>query len=120
MLYCPKCGAEYPLGNTRCSDCDCELIEKPPDKKEDYNFDSKIVLLCQTNDIVSAGMLEEALKEKNIPCLAKSRMGTFSGYMPLDRVMKGIKIFVPESALKKAVEIAETIIPDFERPDENN
>lgn len=120
MPFCPKCGAEYRREYSRCSDCDCALVEKRPGKEEDIIVDGKIALLCQTSDLVSARMLEEALKAQNIPCLVKARMGTYSGYMPLDSVMKGVKVFVPESAYKKAIEIAETIIPDLEGSDENN
>lgn len=29
MLICPKCNSEYREGSTICSDCQCELIEKP-------------------------------------------------------------------------------------------
>ena len=119
MPYCPKCGTEYLPGNTRCPDCDTELVDTPPEK-EDFDIDTKTVLLCQTNDIALAGIMEETLKEKGIPCLVKSSMGSYSSVMPMDQVMKGVKIYVPESALEKALELAETIIPDFERPDENN
>ena len=64
-------------------------------------------------------MLNES--EIGIPCLIKSSMGsTFSTLAPVDQAMKGFKVYVPESALEKAIEIAETIIPDYKRPDENS
>ena len=119
MPYCPKCHTEYLPGNTRCSDCDIELVDSLP-PEEDFDVDTKTVLLCQVNDLSIAGIIEETLKEKGIPCLVKSSMGSYSSVMPMDSVMRGVKIYVPESAFNEALEIAETIIPDFERPDENN
>ena len=29
-MYCPKCGSEYRLSFTRCSDCDVDLVHEPP------------------------------------------------------------------------------------------
>ena len=29
-MFCPKCNAEYRPGFTRCSDCDVDLVEDPP------------------------------------------------------------------------------------------
>lgn len=34
MLICPKCNSEYENGCTICSDCQCELIEKPDIEEE--------------------------------------------------------------------------------------
>jgi len=118
MPYCPKCGAEYLPGNTRCSDCDLELVDAPPKEEEDFDTETKSVLLCQTNDLINAEILEEALTEQGIPCLVKSSAGSYSGFGSISQVMKGVMIFVPEAALDKAIEIAETIIPDFELPNE--
>ena len=73
------------------------------------------VLLLQTNDLVGAEILEETLKAQGIPCLVKSYMGSFSSLMPLDQAMKGVKFYVPKSALSRASDIAATIMPDFER-----
>ena len=35
MLVCPKCNAEYEDWCKICSDCQCELIEKPEANEED-------------------------------------------------------------------------------------
>jgi hypothetical protein len=121
MPYCPKCGAEYLPGNTRCTDCDLELVDTPPkEEDEDFNADTKSVLLCHTNDLINAEILEEALTEQGIPCLIKSSTGSYSGFGSVSQVMKGVMIFVPETAMEKAIEIAETIIPDFELPNEEH
>ena len=37
-MFCPKCGSEYRLGFTRCSDCDVDLVDHlpPPPPEEKY------------------------------------------------------------------------------------
>lgn len=44
MLICPKCNSEYQEGCTICSDCRCELIEKPEVKEYDIpvKMDTKL------------------------------------------------------------------------------
>ncbi len=118
MPYCPKCRAEYVRGITRCPDCDQDLVDTLPEPERYFGSNVKPVLLCKTNDVFSTNILSEALKELGIPCLIKSGAGTFSGFMPATQATKGVKIYVPETAIDKAIELAETIIPDFEMPDE--
>ncbi|MCP4580099.1 MAG: hypothetical protein GY839_00665 [candidate division Zixibacteria bacterium] len=119
MPYCPKCGEEYRVDLTKCPDCGLDLVDDPAAKEEkSSDVDLKAVLLCQTNDIMNAEILEQALKDHNIPHLVKSSAGTYSGFGSISQVMKGISIFVSEAAIDKAIEIAQTIIPDFELPDE--
>jgi hypothetical protein len=123
MPYCPDCGAEYDPGITRCPDCERELVDDSVEEEEleDKVFiegDVQPVLLYQTNDPIRAEVLEEALKDQGIPCLVKAGTGTYSGLGALTSVFKGISIYIPETALNEAIEVAETIIPDFELPEE--
>ena len=74
----------------------------------------------ETNDIFIVRLLEESLQSEGIYCVVKSSMGTFSGMLAVDQVMKGVRVYINETALERAVEIAETIIPDFKRPNEKN
>jgi hypothetical protein len=120
MPYCPKCQAEYKEGTTMCSDCEEKLVDKlPPPEDEGLDAEIKTVLLCQTNDIMSAEILEQALKDYNIPHIVRSSTGAYSGIGSISQVMKGVRIYVSETAKEKAIEIAQTIIPDFELPDES-
>jgi hypothetical protein len=123
MPYCPECGAEYDSGMTRCPDCDRDLIDDLDDTEEleeeiFLEEEAPPVLLYHTNDPVSAEVLEEALKDQGIPCLVRASTGTYSGLGSLTSVFKGTKIYVPESALDDAIEVAETVIPNYKKPEE--
>ena len=120
MSYCPQCRLEYKQGVFRCPDCDVDLVAVlPPEEKPQFDENIKTVLLCTITDMMSATMLEEALKSQGIPCLLKSGMGHHSNLMAINQAMKGYKIYVSESELEKALVIAETIIPDLERSDDD-
>jgi hypothetical protein len=120
MRYCPKCGKEYPADVADCSKCGVDLVDNQPDDIDaNFDVDVKTVLLCKTSDIMSVEILEQALKDHNIPFLLKAGTGTYSGIGSISQVMKGVKVYVSETAFEKAVELAETIIPDFELPDES-
>lgn len=113
MPFCPKCGAEYRPGYTRCPDCKRDLVDTPPQKEEPIDFDSKPVLLCKTGDMLSVEFLEEALKSEGIPCLIQSPHGSLKGMLPLEHGEKSISVYVPQTAVEKAKLIAERILPDF-------
>ena len=125
MPKCPECGGDFEIGLASCPVCGCDLVDDDEseigevmDDGVEFEKDSRGILLLQTNDVMSAELLEEALKDQGIPCLVKQNTGSYSGLSMLNAVYKDVKIFVPESALEHAIEVAETIIPDYERPDE--
>jgi hypothetical protein len=70
MPFCPNCGGEYPLGQTRCPECDLELtdIQKRPDDLS-LDFEGEPVLLCKTGDMAGAELLSQAFADEDIPCV---------------------------------------------------
>ena len=124
MPYCPDCEAEYEEGMTSCPACGQELVDDSEDGEviddEEIVFDAETpaALLYETNNVINVDLLEESLKEQGIPCLVKSNIGSYSGLSSLNAVYKDARVFVPETFLDRAIEIAETVIPDYERPDD--
>ncbi len=125
MPYCPECKGEYEVGLASCPVCGCELEDDDENEetemlKDEVEFQEggKPVLIYQTNEPMNIELLEEALKDQGIPCLVKQNTGSFSGLSSLNAVYKDAKIFVPEWALDNALEVAETVIADYERPDD--
>jgi hypothetical protein len=113
MPYCPTCGGEYPLGQTRCPECDSELVEiqAPPDDIP-IEFEGEPVLLCKTGDMSGAELLAQAFAEKSIPCFMNPGPLEFRIF-PLEYGQNSIRIFVPESLVDKAREIAQRMLADY-------
>jgi hypothetical protein len=113
MPLCPTCGGEYPLGQNRCPECDTELVEiqNPPDDVP-VEFEGEPVLLCKTSDMAGAELLAQAFIEEKIPCNMNPGLVEFRIF-PLEVGQKSIRIYVPESLVEKAREIAQRILADF-------
>jgi hypothetical protein len=113
MPFCPTCGGEYPLGQTKCPECDTELVEiqTPPDNVP-IEFEGEPVLLCKTSDMAGAELLAQAFIEEKIPCNMNPGLVEFRIF-PLEYGQKSIRIYVPESLVEKAREIAQRILSDF-------
>lgn len=120
MPFCPNCGGEYPLGQSKCPECDTELvdIQAPPDDIP-IEFEGEPVLLCKTGDMAGAELLSQAFAEENIPCVMNPGVVEFRIF-PLEYGQKSIRIYVPESLAEKAREIAQRLLSDFtEETDED-
>jgi hypothetical protein len=120
MPYCPTCGAEYPLGQTKCPECDTELVEfQTPPSEEKVEFEGEPVLLCKTSDMTGAEFLAQTFEEEHMPFIMNPGPVEFR-MMPLEYGQKSIRIFVPESALEQAKEAARRILADFQEGNEEN
>jgi hypothetical protein len=113
MPFCPNCGGEYPLGQTRCPECDLELtdIQKRPDDLS-LDFGGEPVLLCKTGDMAGAELLSQAFADEDIPCVMNPGPVEFRMF-PLEYGQKSIRVYVPESLVEQAGRIARRILADF-------
>jgi len=109
MPFCPGCKEEYRQGFSVCADCNQALVESlediPADKpKEEWVF-VEHTLLCSIADDVNADILIAALKEDEIPVLAKKHGpgGYLTIYMEMNAF--GVDIYVPQEELARAWEI---------------
>jgi hypothetical protein len=113
MPFCPNCGGEYPLGQAKCPECDTELVDiQPPPDDTPVEFEGDPVLLCKTGDMAGAELLAQAFAEEKIPCVMNPGPVEFRIF-PLEYGQKSIRVFVPESLVDRAREVAQRLLADF-------
>ncbi len=64
-MFCPKCGAEYREGFTRCADCDVNLVSEPPERPADT--DVEFVEVCTPVDMNQVVFIKSLLSSEGIP-----------------------------------------------------
>jgi hypothetical protein len=70
-MFCPVCGDEYRSGFTRCTDCNVDLVEKPPpdiETAEPY----ELVTVLETGDQSLVAIAKSVLEGAGIPCIARN------------------------------------------------
>ena len=111
MPYCPKCHTEYIEGFDTCADCHVLLVDDPPKALEPEpklppcDLGEPTLLFAGLNTL-QADMLLALLAEQQIPAYKKSRGA--GGYISvlMGTTSLGVEIYVPESLLEHAREIA--------------
>ncbi len=64
-MYCPRCGVEYRVGISECSDCRVALVdEKPRDPRKP---DLELVTVLESNDPLLIGLAKATLTDAGIP-----------------------------------------------------
>lgn len=77
-MFCPKCGAEYREGYTRCADCETDLVEKLPEEdvadNEEYELDPdvKFVEILTTNNLSDVAFIKSILDDAGITYFIKN------------------------------------------------
>ncbi len=95
-MFCPRCGAEYREGFTRCFDCDVDLVPAPPERTADERKDERLVRLCSFPSAFEAQVALASLEAAGIPATIRSddegTLGsglTFTRGADLPRVRRG-------------------------------
>ena len=68
-MFCPKCGAEYVAGFTRCSDCDLPLVEAKPSPPPPDHLE--LVTVFVTGDSGLIAIAKSLLQSADIPFLVQ-------------------------------------------------
>ena len=61
MPWCPKCGAEYRDGFTRCASCDVPLVDRLTDEQSKAVFYDNMAVMRSAK---AAGMAEDAAADE--------------------------------------------------------
>ena len=106
MPWCPKCYTEYIEGFNICADCQVLLVNAKPEQKLPPCDLGEPTLLFAGLNTLQADMLLALLAEQQIPAYKKSRGA--GGYISvlMGTTSLGLEIYVPESLLEHAREIA--------------
>lgn len=109
MPFCPECRYEYRPGIAQCPDCRADLVAELPEEAEEKVYENW-VQLARFNALQYARMLEQALREEDIPIVVQSGTGHFgqigSTELLLNPIGGGYSIMVPEEFIVKADAVA--------------
>ncbi len=109
MPFCPECEYEYVEGTTFCPDCQCNLVDKLPEQRQEDNIE--LVALHSLPGIVYAEMVKEALEKEGIKSVIQTD-NLSSGLLikGLDAAGGACKILVDKRYEKKAASILNTMM----------
>lgn len=65
-MICPKCGAEYREGYTRCADCDVDLVPPPPPPGPDERANIELVKIFEAGNPALISVVESLLADAGI------------------------------------------------------
>ena len=73
-MYCPKCGAEYVAGFSRCSDCDLPLVEAEPHRPLAPHEHRELVTVFASGDSGLMAIAKSLLRSADVPFLVQGEL----------------------------------------------
>ncbi len=108
MIICHVCKAECEDGMELCPLCGAELkIELEEVPQEENDIINNPTLLCSFDDVISAEIFKDILKENNIPFSGSSEMGDNSIQVLFGGGFVAEDVYVSENHFEKANELLE-------------
>lgn len=80
-MHCPKCGAEYRPGFSRCADCDVYLVDQPVDEAHDPDPHREMVEVLKTTDSILLPVVKSLLDSAGIKYVTQGEEAL--GVLPL-------------------------------------
>ncbi|HPZ09476.1 MAG TPA: DUF2007 domain-containing protein [Candidatus Eremiobacteraeota bacterium] len=105
MPYCPVCRSEFEERISRCSRCDCELVEKLPEELLDINIKS----LCKVKTSPEAYLIKGLLDPEGILVFIRPFEVVMYNGIVSDSEGSWGEIYVPSEDIEKA----RTILNDY-------
>lgn len=106
MPFCPKCGAEFIEGVTKCSDCGVELVASPPPLDQKEQPELNLVEVWRASHELEAQIIRGLLESHGIDCALKGEAVRLTHSIAVDGLAE-VKILVrPEDAEKAEKTIA--------------
>ena len=104
-MYCPRCGAEYISGVTRCAECDVALATDPPAAPASPEA-LNLVAVQETGDAVRTALVKSLLDDAQIPYLARNEqlqdLFGFGRLVPVNPISGPVIFMVPEDRAEEA------------------
>lgn len=108
MIICHVCQAECEDNMELCPLCGAELrVEIEEEPQEEIDIISNPTLLCSFDDVISAEIFKDILKENSIPFSASSDMGDTSIQVLFGGGFVAEDVYVSENDFEKANELLE-------------
>ncbi len=115
MPWCPNCKTEYRDGFLQCADCGADLVNEPPQGSNDpksipLNTPISPVFLLSVSDEIQAKLIENLLKESNIPFFVQNKgcgayLKVYMGYSAF-----GTDIYVDQYNYHRAKELVDAYL----------
>jgi hypothetical protein len=118
-MYCPQCHVEYRPGFRRCTDCDVDLVDSPPNPggASKVSLGGSLELLWEGEDLALFESLLDQLHDAGIRHFDQP-LSTYPGvrrrdYFPVQPLMRfGYQVAVLSSDFESAKEILKRLLED--------
>ena len=117
-MYCPKCGAEYRSGYSRCADCDVYLVDQLVQERPVPDPNRELVAVFKTTDSILLPVVKSLLESAGIEYVSQGEEAL--GVLPLgpagskvSRAMWGATIHVAKEDAASVKELLAQIEDDF-------
>ena len=112
-MYCPVCASEYVEGVAKCADCGVKLVEELPI----LEHSGEPMRMVRLTGPTEAPMVEELLRHNGIEAILQGEAAASA--LPSAGDLSEVRIWVPESKVRRAGELIEAFFEGDGEGDES-